>query len=198
MAVYVRVGTKANIDAYTDSWVRGEPLYAYDEKMLYIWDGADLIPIGGVASYLNLDDLVDIALSGVTEGQIIRFDAAGDGYNDDDLVDIPLVFNGVSGSDQQMHRFNYDAVIVGWALLANAAGDITIDVWKDTFANFPPDNSDTITAANEPALSSAQSGEDTTLSGWTTAIASGDCIIANVDSVTTITDCALILHVRKT
>lgn len=72
-------------------------------------------------------------------------------------------------------------------LLADQSGSIVIDIWKDTYANFPPTVADTITASAKPTLSTAQKSEDTTLTGWTTAVSAGDVFGFNVDSVTTIT-----------
>jgi hypothetical protein len=40
--------------------------------------------------------------------------------------------------------------------------------------------------------------EDATLTGWTTAVAAGDTLRFNVDSVTTITRVVLTLEVTKT
>lgn len=81
--------------------------------------------------------------------------------------------------------FNCDIKEV--SLFANASGSVVIDVWKDVFANYPPTNADSITASAPPTLSSAQKSVDTTLTGWTTAIAAGDILLPNVDSVATIT-----------
>jgi len=53
-------------------------------------------------------------------------------------------------------------------------GDAVIDLWKDTYANFPPTSADTITASARPTLSSAVKGQSSTLTGWTTAVAAGD------------------------
>lgn len=63
-------------------------------------------------------------------------------------------------------------IIIGWRLLADAAGDVEFDITKDAFVSFPPTTS--IVAAAPPTLSGADSGEDTTLSGWTTTVAAGD------------------------
>lgn len=82
-------------------------------------------------------------------------------------------------------------------LLADQSGSIVIDVWKDTYANFPPDNADSITASAPPTLSSAQKSQDTTLSGWTTSITAGDILAFNVDSCSTITRVTLSLKVTK-
>lgn len=80
-------------------------------------------------------------------------------------------------------------------LLADASGSIVIDIWKDSYANFPPTVADTITASAKPTLSSAQKSENTTLTGWTTALTEGDILEANVDSVSGISKVYLDLFV---
>lgn len=85
--------------------------------------------------------------------------------------------------------------IVSARLLADQVGDVVIDVWMDTFANYPPDVADSITAAAPPTISSDDSSEDTTLTGWTTAVVAGDVLGFNVDSVTTITRVTLELEI---
>lgn len=77
--------------------------------------------------------------------------------------------------------------ITGVRLLADLAGAIVIDIWKDTYANFPPVVGDSITAAAKPTIPATnQKAEDTTLTGWTTAVAAGDVFAFNIDSVATI------------
>lgn len=82
-------------------------------------------------------------------------------------------------------------------LEADQSGSIKVDIWKDTYANFPPDNNDSICASAEPEISTAQKYEDETLTGWTVALAKGDIIAVNVDSCTTITRCTVSLRVVK-
>lgn len=74
------------------------------------------------------------------------------------------------------------------------AGSIVIDVWKDTYASYPPTVADTITAAAKPTLTAAAKNEDTTLVGWTTAFTAGDTLGFNVDSATTVTKVMLALE----
>lgn len=76
------------------------------------------------------------------------------------------------------------------------SGSIVIDVWKDTYANYPPTVADTITASAKPTLASATKSRDTTLTGWTTAVAAGDILGFKVDSVTTLTRVTLTLTVQ--
>lgn len=71
-------------------------------------------------------------------------------------------------------------------LFADQSGSIVVNLWKDTYANFPPDVSDKITASAPPTISSATKAQDTTLTGWTKTGSAGDVIRFNVDSVTTI------------
>jgi hypothetical protein len=74
------------------------------------------------------------------------------------------------------------------------AGSIVIDVWKDTYANYPPTVADTIAASAKPTLSSANKAQDTTLTGWTKTVTQGDIIGFKVDSATTVTRVTLILR----
>jgi len=83
-------------------------------------------------------------------------------------------------------------------MMADVSGSIVVDIWKDTYANFPPDNADSITAAAPPTITTAQKSQDATLTDWTTAIAAGDILAFNVDSCTTITRVTISLKVEKT
>ena len=70
--------------------------------------------------------------------------------------------------------------------LADQSGSIVVDIWKDTYANFPPTDADSITASAPPTLSGAVKAQDSTLTGWTTSVAAGDILAWNVDSATTV------------
>jgi len=82
-------------------------------------------------------------------------------------------------------------------MLADASGSIVVDIWKDTYANFPPTDADSITASAPPTISSAQKSQDATLTDWTTAIAAGDILAFNVDSCTTIKRVTISLKVER-
>ncbi len=85
--------------------------------------------------------------------------------------------------------------IQSWTLVAIQSGSLVLDVWLDTYANFPPVVGDSIAGSEKPTLSSAQKNQDLTLSTWTTAITAGDVLAINVDSVTTIEQATLSLAV---
>ena len=83
-------------------------------------------------------------------------------------------------------------------VLLDQSGSIVIDVWKDTYANYPPTNADSICASAKPTVSSATKSQDSTLTGWTTSISAGDTLRFNVDSITTATRATLSLKITKT
>ena len=77
--------------------------------------------------------------------------------------------------------------VTGVRLFADQSGSAVVDIWKDSYANFPATVADTITASAKPTLSAAAKYEDTTLTGWTTSLVAGDVLRFNVDSASTIT-----------
>lgn len=83
-------------------------------------------------------------------------------------------------------------------LLADQTGSIVVDIWKDSYANYPPVVADSITASAKPTLSSANKSENSTLTGWTTTLNEGDILEVNVDSATTVTKVYLDLFVTET
>jgi ribosome-binding ATPase YchF (GTP1/OBG family) len=95
-------------------------------------------------------------------------------------------------------RVPYACTITKATLLADQAGSIVVDVWKDSYANYPPTVADTITASAKPTLSTATKSEDATLTGWTTAISAGDVLGFKVDSASTLTRVVLQLEITAT
>lgn len=83
-------------------------------------------------------------------------------------------------------------------LLADQSGSIVVDIWKQAYADFPPEDAQSITASAPPTITTAVKSQDSTLTGWTTAIAAGDCLRFNVDSITTIERVTISLKVTKT
>lgn len=103
-----------------------------------------------------------------------------------------------TGAKKIYVRVGYDCTITGWELVADQSGSISIDIWKDSFANFPPTVADTITAAAKPSLSSAQTNSSSSLTGWTTSLSAGDYLEINIDSASTVTLAILTLLVTRT
>ncbi len=91
----------------------------------------------------------------------------------------------------------YDCTIVSATLMADQSGSCVIDVWNRAFASFPPTVTQTITASALPTLSTAQSSQNTTLTGWTTSLLANSVLAFNVNSATTVTRVTLNLKVSK-
>lgn len=101
---------------------------------------------------------------------------------------------GIAGDLQ----VDFNCTILSATLLADQTGDIVVDIWKDTFANFPPTIADTITASDKPTITGSNKAQNTTLTGWTTSITAGQILRFNVDSVASIQRCTVALKVRRT
>lgn len=84
--------------------------------------------------------------------------------------------------------------IVAWTLVAHESGSLVLDLWKDTYANFPPLVGDSIAGTEKPTLVTAQKNQDLSLTTWDVDIDAGDVLAINVDSVTTIQQATLTLH----
>jgi len=104
------------------------------------------------------------------------------------------IATGISGDLEIPFTCTIDQV----TMLADQSGSIVVDIWKDTFANYPPTDADSITAAAVPTISVDTDSQDSTLTGWTTVITEGDTLRFNVDSVTSIEKLTLVLEVHLT
>lgn len=91
----------------------------------------------------------------------------------------------------------FAGTITGWTILGDQTGSIVVDVWKDTYAAFPPTVADTIAGTEKPTLSAAQKNQDLTLSTWTTAVTAGDILAFNVDSASTVTRVSISIRFNK-
>lgn len=83
------------------------------------------------------------------------------------------------------------------SLLGDQSGAIQIDIWKDTHANFPPTSVDTIASGLKPLISGGFKYQDSNLSGWTTAITSGDILAYHADLISALTRVTVGLRVEK-
>lgn len=81
--------------------------------------------------------------------------------------------------------------LTAWNILAldGLTGAIKIDVWMDSYTNFPPDNSDSITNGHEPEIpATGNKAQDNNISDWSDVTIPADSVIGfNVDSCTTLT-----------
>lgn len=84
-----------------------------------------------------------------------------------------------AGSMQQFH------------LVANAAGNATLDVYKKAYGSLPFGTGDTICGANYPAIAGTQVKYDGTLSNWTKTFSAGDWLGIYVSAAATVVQCTL-------
>lgn len=80
-------------------------------------------------------------------------------------------------------------------LTTGGTGSCVIDIWKDSFANYPPTVADSICASAKPTISSDIKYQDSTLTGWTTTVNANDVIAFNLDSTSTFTTIHIILKI---
>ena len=140
-------------------------------------DGATVIGAGKVTDAM-MSITEDVMLSGLE----FIIDGGGSAITTGIKGDLEIPFN---------------CTIEQVTLLADQTGSIVIDIWKDTYANFPPTVADTITAAAIPTITTATKSQDATLTGWNKTIVKGDILRFNVNSITTIQRVTLSLRVRK-
>lgn len=119
-----------------------------------------------------------------------------------DTADVAFIIDGggsaiTTGIKGDLY-FDFGCTINQVTMLADQSGSIVVDIWKDTYANYPPTDADSITASAPPTISTATKSQDSTLTGWTTTIAAGSSLRFNVDSITSITRVAIILKVTRT
>lgn len=103
-----------------------------------------------------------------------------------EVINLP-VLNGkgfalTTGTKELMFTVPYACTITAAGFVTDQSTTTTIDIWKSTYDNFPPDNGDSITASAPLSSSEAIKARDTTLTGWTTSLAKGDIIYINIDA----------------
>ncbi len=92
----------------------------------------------------------------------------------------------------------FDCTIQYGEIEADQVGDIVVDIWRSTYAGFPPVIGGSITAGNPlTMLPGNQKAKDATLTGWTKVLSKGDVLAFNVNSATTVTRVTINLAVRK-
>jgi hypothetical protein len=79
-----------------------------------------------------------------------------------------------------------DGVITGWQIFETSdtpiLSNISIGVWKDSYINYPPNISDSITGTEKPGLSASTKNQDLSLTSWTATFSAGDILKFKVES----------------
>jgi hypothetical protein len=84
------------------------------------------------------------------------------------------------------------------AALADRTGSIVVDLWVESYADYPPTVADSITGAAPVTITGADKSQDSTLSGWSPNLSAGDILRAYVDSCTDIEQVTVALKVTRT
>ena len=173
---------------------------------------ADLfLATGGVINFDNGDVTIThsantLAFAGASSGYTFDANVATTGTftkngNDITVGTITYVIDGggaaITTGDKGDLTIPFACTINEWTLLADQSGSIVVDIWKDTYANYPPTVADTITASAKPTISASTKGQSSTLTGWTTSVAAGDILAFNVDSASTVQRVTLSLKVTR-
>ena len=88
--------------------------------------------------------------------------------------------------------FNAACTITRVTILTDGgAGSCVIDVWKAAIGSYPPAIGGDITGGVPPSISAGTTYDNSTLSGWTTAVAAGDVILLRLASSSTFTSISI-------
>jgi hypothetical protein len=102
-------------------------------------------------------------------------------------VELGLLGTAITSGVKNYLYISQPFLILGWTIIADQSGSIVVDVWSDTYANFPPTVADTIAGSEKPTLSAAQKNQDLSLSTWTFLVPSDNVLAFKVDSAATVT-----------
>jgi hypothetical protein len=177
--------------------------FATDTTTLYIWDGTAWQSLSSSGVFVDAygaldgDGTIGDPLAVRVDGDFVQININNNLTLSDQVTtrSISFTFDGggaviASGSSARLPYIPFDCEIIGWAMAADQSGSIEIDLLVDP--TYPPTTS--ITGGNEPALSTADYDEDFTLTGWTTALATGDKMIATINgSPTSVTQVTITL-----
>ena len=209
-------GNPLNHDKYTDADALAAAEAKYDDHSARHEDtGLDEINVAGLDGVLTDDqhiiDAEAVSAMGVLgDANPLRHDRytnaeAVDAIEADGNLPLASVTFIIDGGGAEIALGEHGHLEIPFActinrvtMLADQSGSIVVDIWKDTYGNFPPLVGDSITAAAKPTITTAQESQDATLTGWTTAITAGDVLAFNVDSVTDIERVTISLKVTKT
>ena len=95
-------------------------------------------------------------------------------------------------------RIPFNCTIVEASITADQATTTVVDIWKDSYANFPPADADSITASTPLTITSGLKNTDTVLTSWVKSITAGDYLRFNVDSNNNAQRVTIYLKVIKT
>ena len=208
-----RAMSSANYDCFFPP-VPSSPHYAVLQNTYTATSGDMAIAIGsGAIGYLtrNLENLLNVSTGVLSSGQVLTWNgivwknANPSGGSSSSLTDnqkirsISASFAGYPIASGQMAftRLPYAGTIQKYTILCRPTGSLQFDIRPTGYSAYPTNNS--ICASALPNVSSNIKAESSILTGWNTALASGDCIDFYVTSGNAlVTQATLILDILAT
>jgi len=149
----------------------------------------------------------DVAITTPADGQRLVYQSSSSKWINDAeyvYVSIPLGdgTNVITTGIKQPDAVGVPAgtLVEARLVTSGAVGSLTVDVLRATYAAFPTFTS-LVGAGTKPNIASAATSQkysDTTMTSWTTSLADGDMLRANVTAAATLTAAILILKIRRT
>lgn len=162
-----------------DLVVNGEPYYPVNEQQLIV--SINNIVLEPVINYTVSDDTITF-ITAPTAGQ--NFFAVALATTADLTRTINYVVdatpNVVSPGVKGQITIDVTGIIESWTLVSDVAGNLSVDVKKTTYANYPTFSS--IVGTEKPTLSNQAKNKDDGLSTWNTLLNAGDILRFEVES----------------
>lgn len=94
----------------------------------------------------------------------------------------------------------YDCTVTSWMFFADQSTTTRIELWKDTFANYPPVAGDNVTGTGtqRPGTTATTHAQSSTLTGWTTSWNAGDILRVNVAANDNAQKIHCVIHLNRT
>jgi hypothetical protein len=161
--------------------------------------GANTVTTPGAVIFAGASSLQQTAVG--VAGQVLRSNAAGapTWTNLPSAVSLVIDGNGVpfASGIKGYIQVPFAAFITAVTVLGDGTGSVVVDIWKDTFADFPPTVADSICGSSKPTISSSNKYTDSTLTGWNRNIVANDILAFNIDSVLNFTKLTVSLSVVR-
>ena len=113
----------------------------------------------------------------------------------------PLIIDGggqvIPANAEYFFHIDYAGEFQAWTGLTDVQGSIQVDIYKETYAEYPKSVPVSICAAALPTITNAKKGQDNTLTGWTKKCVAGEVFRIKVISCETIKRFTLGFKVKK-
>ncbi len=162
--------------------------------------GASISPITGGVAFCTSIGVLNLTATPTTTGMVLTGGPSTISFQTQ-VVAASVIIDGngapFSTGIKAYLQIPFNATITSVTLLADQTGSVVVDIWKDTYANYPPTVADSICGASKPTITSSNKYTDSTLTGWTKAITANDVLAFNIDSVTSIVKLTISLTLAR-